>query len=402
MPEVELKRALGLPLLVLYCLGTTIGAGIFALLGKVADEAGMSTPLAILLAAALAGLFAFSFAELSGRLPFSAGEAVHVREGFGSDLLARLAGLAVAAAGTAKASVGYIAVFVPVPGPATVVVVVLLLGLVAAWGIAESVMLAALFTLIEAGCLVFVILSLGDNLAEMGPALAALEWNGAFWSGVLAGGFLAFYAFLGFEDIVNAAEEVRDAARVMGRAIALTLVLTTLIYVALALVAVLEMVPAELAASDAPLADLYRHGTGRDPGFIALISIFAILNGALIQIIMASRVVYGLARRGLLPAALAVVHPGRRTPLRATALVVGVVLVLALGFLIEGLARLTSGLTLAIFALINLALLRLKRRGPPPAGVCVVPRFLPVLGAIVSLGFLALALVEVLGPGTDG
>ncbi len=408
MPEVELKRALGLPLLVLYGLGTTIGAGIFALLGKVAGEAGMATPLAFLLAAALAGLSAFSFAELAGRLPFSAGEAVYVREGFGSDLLARLVGLAVAAAGIvsaaaiAKASVGYIAVFLPVPGLATVVVVILLLGLIAAWGIAESVTLAALFTLIEAGCLVFVILSLGDNLAETGPALAALEWNGALWTGVLAGGFLAFYAFLGFEDMVNVAEEVRDVARVMGRAIALTLVLTTLIYVALALVAVLEMAPAELAASGAPLADLYRLGTGRDPGFIALISIFAILNGALIQIIMASRVVYGLARRGLLPAGLAQVHPGRRTPLRATALVVGVVLVLALGFPIEGLARLTSGLTLAIFALVNLALWRLKRRGPPPAGVFVVPWALPVLGAVVSLGFLALALVEALGPGTDG
>jgi basic amino acid/polyamine antiporter, APA family len=400
-----LKRALGLPLTVLYGLGTTIGAGIFALVGKVAGEAGMLAPLAFFLASAFAAVSAFSFAELSSRLPKSAGEALYVREGFGWVGLARLVGLAVAAAGIisaaaiAKASVGYLAVFVPLPPALGIAGVVLLLGLLATWGILESVAAAALFTLVETGGLVLVIgLGIGDIGAYPERLSAALAVpDGLAWSGVMAGAFLAFYAFLGFEDMVNVAEEIKGVERTLPRAILLTLALTTVLYVALALVAVSTLTPAALAASTAPLADLYQALTGRTPLLISAVAVFAILNGALIQMIMASRVLYGLAEQGLLPQALSWVHPVTRTPLPATALVVAGILALALLFPIEGLAATTSAVMLLIFACVNAALWRLKGRGPAPAGTYQVPRWVPGLGCLVSFGFLAAALASLWG-----
>ena len=390
---------MGLPLLVLYGLGTTIGAGIFALVGKVAGHAGMLAPLAFFIASVLAAFSAFSFAELSSRMPKSAGEALYVREGLGSRHLALLVGLFVAVAGTvsaaaiAKASAGYIGLFVALPELPTIALVIVLLGLVAAWGIAESVALAAVFTLVETGALVFLVWSGGGVLGDLGERLSAasIPTEAVVWSGVVTGAFLAFYAFLGFEDMVNVAEEVKNVRRNMPLAIAVTLLLTTVIYVLVTLVAVLAMAPEELARSEAPLADLYRRTTGGDPVLISAISIFAILNGALVQIIMASRILYGLSQQGLLPTILGKVHAGRQTPLVATALIAGLVLVLALGFPIEGLAAVTSGITLAIFATVNLALWRLKRRLPAPAGVFQVPVWVPIAGCFVSLGFLALA-----------
>lgn len=397
----QLKRALGLPVLVLYGLGVTIGAGIFALVGKVAGHAGLLAPVSFLIASLLAAFSAFTFAELASRLPKSAGEALYVREGLGSAALARLVGLAVAAAGIvsaaaiSRASVGYVAEFVEIRPAPTIVLVVLVLGGLAAWGIRESAGAAALFTLVETAGLLFVIWlglgALGNFPLRLEADIAS--WDGALWGGVLAGSFLAFYAFLGFEDMVNVAEEVRGVERTMPLAIALTLGLTTLIYVLLALVAVSAVAPEKLAASGAPLAELYRQLTGREPVLIAAISIFAILNGALIQIIMASRVLYGLAGQGLLPRLIGRVHARTLTPLPATALVAVAVLVLALGFPIEGLAAATSSITLLIFASVNLALWRLKGRAPSPPGCFRVPRWVPLAGCLTSLGFLAAALV---------
>jgi len=398
----QLKRALGLPLLVLYGLGVTIGAGIFALLGKVAGHAGLLAPFSFLLAALLAAFSAFSFAELASRLPKSAGEALYVREGLGSAVLARLVGLAVAVAGIvsaaaiAKASAGYVAQFVEVGPALTTAFVILALGLLAAWGIRESVGAAALLTLVEIGGLLLVI-GLGlETLGDFPTRLQAaqMSWDGALWAGVMAGTFLAFYAFLGFEDMVNVAEEVKGVERTMPLAIGVTLGLTALIYVLLSLVAVSAMAPERLAESGAPLADLYRELSGREPVLITFISIFAILNGALIQIIMASRVLYGLAEQGLLPKLVGRVHARTLTPLPATALVTAIVLVLAVGFPIEGLAAATSSITLLIFACVNFALWRLKGRVPAAPGIYQVPRWAPLAGGFVSLGFLALALAS--------
>ena len=150
------------------------------------------------------------------------------------------------------------------------------------------------------------------------------------WEGILLGSFIAFYAFLGFEDIVNVAEEVRNPHRNLPIAIILALVITTLFYIAISVVCVLSLPTAQLAQADAPLAMLYLNITGRSPVIITLISLVSILNGALIQIIKTSRILYGMSRQGWLPSWLSRVNAQTHTPLYATFFTISSVLLFAL------------------------------------------------------------------------
>ena len=370
----SLKRSLTLPLITLYGLGTTVGAGIYALLGKVAAEAGLLAPFSFVLAAALAGFTACSFAELSSRLPKSAGEAIYVREGFKAPQLALVVGLLVAlsgivsAAAIANGAVGYFHEFFAVPRGFLIPVIVLVLGALAAWGISESVVMAGVFTVVEVLGLAIVVWAareywggFPDWAGKIGPSFST---NGVF--GIIAGAYLAFYAFLGFEDMVNVAEEVKEVRRNLPTAIFLTLGTTTVIYVIVAVTAVLALPLDELAASGAPLADIFERGTGWSPHVISIIAIFAVMNGALIQIIMAARVLYGLGNERHLPAWFAHIYPRTRTPLISTALATAAVIALALWFPIAVLAEATSFIILVVFTMVNLALVMLKRRDPQP------------------------------------
>lgn len=401
---IALKRSLTLGLLTLYGLGTILGAGIYVLVGRVAATAGMYAPLAFVIAALLAGLTGLSYAELSARLPKSAGEAVYVQEGLRRRWLSVVVGLLIVLTGVVSAAtiangfVGYLHVFVAVPDGLAVVVLVLLLGALAAWGITESVVAASLVTLVELGGLAFIIYIGGAGLVDLParwPELVPPPAAGV-WHGILLGAFLAFYAFIGFEDMVNVAEEVKEPGRTLPLAILIAIVVSTVLYLLVALVAVLALPPAELAASRAPLALIYERATGSPPTLIALVSLFAVVNGALIQIIMSSRVLYGMSREGWLPEALGKVSPVTRTPLAATALVGATVLVLAVALPIVTLAKATSLIVLIVFALVNLALVRIKRRDPRPAGVRVCPLAIPLAGFLASTGFVALQLAELL------
>jgi amino acid transporter len=224
------------------------------------------------------------------------------------------------------------------------------------------------------------------------PALAGRD----AWQGIFVGGFLAFYAFIGFEDMVNVAEEVKQPERNLPRAILLALLVSGILYILVALVAVASVPERLLAETDAPLAFLYQYVTGREPVAITLISMFAVINGALIQIIMASRVAYGMGRKHWLPAVFARVHAMTQTPVVATATVALLVLVMALWLPIETLAKATSFLLLLVFALVNLSLWRLKRAGTCPDGVICIPCWVPVTGFVASLAFVAMqAAIEV-------
>ncbi len=398
----ELKRGLSIGLLTLYGLGTTIGAGIYALTGEVAASAGMGAPLAFLLASLLAGVSALSFAELASLYPKSAGEALYVREGLGVPWLSTLVGLLVALAGSVSAGavangfVGYLAELIDLPRALSISLFVAGLGAISGWGIGLSARLAGFITLVEVGGVVAVIAAASGSLADLPQRWVELAppTELAAWSGVLGATLLAFYAFIGFEDMVNVAEEVRDVRRAMPIAIITTLALTTLFYVALATVAVLSVPPEELGRSDAPMAMLWQRATGTDPAVISAVGVVAMLNGALIQLIMAPRVLYGLARQGSLPAVLGRVHPRTRTPLIATAVATLVTWSLALFFPLAALAAVTSTLTLAIFALVNLSLWRLKAAPPDSAGLVSLPRWVPAVGFGVSLIFVALALLR--------
>jgi amino acid transporter len=401
----ELKRTLSLAQLVLYGLGTILGAGIYVLVGKVAGLAGLYAPVAFVVAAVLAGLTGLSYAELSARYPRSAGEAVYVQEGLRLRALSVLVGLliiltgVVSAATIANGFVGYLHVFVAVPDWLAITLLVLLLGALAAWGISESVMAASLITLVEVGGLILVILVAGDSLGTLPARLPELipPPDTGVWLGIMLGAFLAFYAFIGFEDMVNVAEEVKDPGRLLPRAIIITIAVSTILYLLVALVAVLALPPAELAQSRAPLALIYERATGSAPTLISLISIFAVVNGALIQIIMASRVLYGMSREGWLHRAFGQVHAFTRTPLLATAVATLIVLVLALWLPLVTLAKVTSFIIMIVFALINLSLARIKRKHPRPEGIKIYPAWIPLAGFLSATGFVLFQLYQLAG-----
>ena len=394
-----LKRSLTLSLVVLYGLGTTIGAGIYVLIGATAARAGLHAPLAFVIAALVMVPSACSFGEFVGRLPVSAGEAAYVRQGFRSQSMAIVVGLLVVTAGTVSAAAisvgcaGYLQVLVALPEWLLISLVVILMGAVAGWGILKSVGLAALLTLIEIAGLLFVIVSglaADPYLVTKLPQTIPASLDTAQWAGILGASLLAFFAFVGFEDLVNIAEETERPAVTLPWAIFITLGVTTLLYVLVASVAVLMVPIDDLARAKAPLSLVFERVAEMPPLLITLIAIVATLNGIVVQIIMASRILYGLGRQGYLPAGLGVVHSVTRTPLLATFLVVVVILLLALLFPLAGLAEMTARITLTVFGLVNLALFFIKQRGEPaPDNVFVVWTWVPVLGVFSCALMLA-------------
>jgi len=392
----QLKRGLSLWLLVFYGLGNILGAGIYVLVGKVAGSAGLFAPVAFLVASLVAAFTALSYAELVARYPLSAGEAVYVQKGLGLPALSVLVGLlivlmgAVSAATIANGFVGYLDILIEVPDAIAITLLVIVLAAIAIWGIVESVRIAALVTVIELLGLGLVLAVAGDSLFSIPERLPELipPTDPVIWQGILFGAFLAFYAFIGFEDMVNVAEEVRNPARNVPLAILIALGVTTLLYAAISLTAVLTVAPQQLAASDAPLATVYQQASGSKPVTLSIISIFAVVNGALIQIIMGSRILYGMSRQGWLPTPFGHVWRKTQTPATATIATAGVVLVLALWLPLVTLAKSTSFLVLFIFSLINLSLLRIKWREPHPRGVRPVPQWVPAGGIVASLGLL--------------
>ncbi len=397
-PATGLQRSLTLPLVTLYGLGVTIGAGIYVLIGATAGVAGMFAPMSFLLAALVMLPSACSFAELVGRLPVSAGEAAYVRHGLRSDVLATATGLLVVTVGTVSAaaicvgSVGYVQYFLALPDAVLIIGIVILMAAVAAWGIMESVTFAALFTIIEIGGLLAIIAS--GVFSEAVPLnelhrIIPTTFDATALSVVFSAGLLAFFAFVGFEDLVNVAEETKTPAKTLPLAIFLTLGIATVLYMLVTAIAVLSVPVEELAAAKAPLTLVFERVTAAPPAIITAIAIVATLNGVIVQIIMASRVIYGLAKLRSLPQALGTVNPVTRTPLRATALVAVLVLLLALLFPLQGLAVMTSRITLVIFTLVNLALFQIKRSGEPaPANAFVVASWVPIVGIVSCIVLL--------------
>ena len=393
--KTTLKRSLSLPQLILYGLGTTIGAGIYALVGELANQAGYLAPIAFLTAAILAGLTALSFAELSCRYPYTAGAALYTQQGFHSSKFALFIGILVIFAGLVSAAAllnafsGYIQQLINIDTNITIILIALFLTALAIYGIAESVFLASLITLIEVGGLIWMIyISKGaiSHLPELGNLLIP-DFNLTSLGIIFSGALLAFYAFIGFEDMVDVAEEVKNVKYNLPMAIFLTLIITTILYILIMLLAILSIAPQELAKSQAPLATLYTFHTGQSAQIISIISILAIINGSLIQIIMASRVIHGLSSRHQLPSFLGRVNSITQTPVVATVIVGIIVLVMALIGNLSSLVELTSLIMLIVFAVINLALWRIKAQ-PKVENCFNSPRFISLIAFFSSTVFV--------------
>ena len=392
----ELKRSLSLTLITLYGLGNILGAGIYVLIGKVVASAGVFTPWSFLLASMLAGLTAFSYAELSSRYPVSAGEAVYLQAGFqikflsvGVGILIILAGI-VSAATIARGFVGYFQQFWVVPGQLVTTILLISLAALAIWGIVESIRIAAFFTVLEITGLLMIIWVAIPDAATFVSTVETMSRPDSFgeWNGILLGGILAFFAFIGFEDMVNVAEEVKHPLKNLPRAILIALTVSTVLYMVIALIAIAAGSLEELGQSEAPLAMIYQRAQGSSPLLISAIAMVAVVNGALIQIIMASRVCYGLAKQGWIPAIFGRINETTRTPIIATLVVSGLILIMALWLPLETLARSTSFLLLMIFSLINISLWRIQRNPDLPRAGFAIPHWIPASGFLFSSAFL--------------
>ena len=408
-----LKRSIGFSLLTLYGLGTILGAGIYVLVGKVAIYAGLFAPIAFLLAALLAGLSGYSYAALSSRYPRSAGEAVYIQAAFEIRILSTIVGWMVILTGVVSAAtisngfVGYLQVFVNITDFWAITLLIISMTLLAVWGVTESVIATAVTTVMGIIGLLLILafstpafLTLPERIAEITPPLLV----GGAWFGILLGAFLAFYAFIGFEDMVNMAEEVKEPEHTLPRAIIAAIIISSLFYYLIALAAILQLPLAELSASKAPMADIMNKHSREAAWFISLISLAAVVNGALVQIIMGARVLYGMGKQSLAPAWLATVHPRFKTPYIATLIIGFVVWLLATSLDLTTLAKTTSFIILLVFLMVNVALLKIVRKeGTAPEKAMHVNILVPMLGALMCLVFLGVQVYQVmLGGGSIG
>lgn len=396
--RITLKRAIGLPGLICLGVGTMVGAGFYALIGKVAGLAGQLAPVSLLAAGLVALINGFTFIELAGRFPVSAGAARYVYEAFGGHWAPRLAGWLVIATGIVSAgtlsvaTIGFLQDLIVIDGVVGLVLVVIALGFLAAWGIGESVALIATIAVIEVGALAVVFALNIEYFSDWRP-LTGDSLAGVPAIGLFSGAFLAFYAFIGFEDMVSVVEEVREPRRTMAVGILSAIVLTSLIYFLVSIVAVAGPGPEVLSASATPVAELVTELGGAAPLLITVVSLLSGINGALVQIVMAARVSHGMAKQADAPTWLGRVNPRTRTPVLATAAVSGVVLLLALFFPLTTLARTTSAIILLVFAMVNLSLWVIKgKESSPPPNMFTNPRWLPMLGFSSCLAALMMEL----------
>ncbi len=362
----------------------------------------MYAPLSFLLAAVVAGITALSYCQLVVLFPRSSGEAYYVEAGFNHILLTKVVGYLVVFTGIVSAAtlangfLGYLSAFINIPRVAALLLLIGLMGTIALWGIAESLWIAALITFLEVAGLIWVIFLAGDNLLQIPEQFDVLliPENGQ-WIGVMAGAFLAFYAFIGFEDMVNIVEEVKQPEINMPVGIVLALVISTLLYFLIALIAVLGLPLSELSQSDAPIYDLIRGQHPQASVWIALISLLAIVNGVLTQIIMGSRVLYGLSVKGRAPSVFSAVSEATRTPWVATICVSGLTVLFAIWLPLEQLAKTTSFIILCVFTLVNLALWKVKKTHK--SEINALPIRLPSLplgGALLCIGLIMFQLIS--------
>lgn len=399
----KLKRNVTLPMLVFYGLGNIFGAGIYVLIGEIAGIAGIYLPLSFLLACIVVFFTALTYAELSARHPLSAGVAVYINAGFKNSFLATFVGLTIALSGLLSSATllhgfyNYLSIFIQTPEIIITLLVVLFISAIAMWGISQSITIAAILTLIETFGLSMVIYVGFDTISWDIQTLKSFipPMDFMLLNTIVLGAFLAFYAFIGFEDMVNIAEEVKDPTKTMPKAIIITLLIATLFYITIALVSISVLPVNELAESRAPLAKVYEKATHSKATILSIIALFAVINGALVQIIMVSRLFYGMSIQGWIPNILSIVHPKTRTPVNATILAGLLVFILATVFPILTLAQSTSFLIFIVFTLVNISLLITKLRDPHPEGIRTYPIAIPIIAIILNVTLLGLQIVSV-------
>ncbi len=390
--KLKLKRELGLLKVTLAGIGIILGAGIYVLVGKAAGVTGNTVWLSFLFGALVAAFTGLSYAELSTIFPKAGAEYVYTKHAFGRKA-AYMIGWAIILSGifvAATVSIGFAGYFASIIGGSVVaiaVVLLLVLTFINFYGVKQSAWMGALFTLIEGGGLILIIFI---GLPYVGSVDYFQMTNGL--GGVLSAGALIFFAFLGFEEIVRLSEETKNPHKTIPRALVISIIVTTVLYVLVAIVAVSVVNHEALAASSSPLADVASAALGNEAFFmLSIIALFSTANTVLLSIMATSRIMYGMAEFRSLPNVFGRLHKSRRTPyiaLAALFIVSSVVIALTD---IRLAAEVSDFFLFMTFILVNAVAIALrykmpdaKRRFKIPLNIGKFP-VLSLLGVISSL-----------------
>ena len=399
----DLKRGIGPWLLLFFVLGDIVGAGIYALVGEVGALVGGAIWSAFLAAFFLAIFTASSYAELVTKYPRAGGSATYVNNAFRSPFVSFMVAFAVMASGITSActltlafSGDYLAQFISVPVIGAALVFMVLVALINFYGISESVRINVILTCVEITGLVLIVVigaaALAGGHGDPGRAFEFKEGTSVL-TALLAGTVLAFYALIGFDDSVNVAEETQHPSRNYPRAIFGALLLAGFVYLLVTFTASMVVPTATLADSSGPLLEVVKAGPIAIPTqLFAAIALLAVSKGALINMIMASRIIYGMGDQGVMPTVFSRVHPGRRTPWVSIVFttVIALLVLIAIGRNDEALATLGSTtvvLLLIAFVMVNIAVLVL-RQDEVGHEHFRTPTIFPILGAVVAAGLL--------------
>ncbi|HEV2606010.1 MAG TPA: APC family permease [Microvirga sp.] len=397
-----LARSIGPVQMTLYGLGSMLGAGIYGLIGQAAGAVGNAVWLAFLVAMVAALLTALSYASLGSRYPRAGGAAYVTQRAYGMPLPSFVVGMTLVCSGLTSvatqsrvfaANLQTLAGLDALPTWTLALGILLLLAGLVFRGIRESMWVNVLCTCVEAAGLLIVI-AVGirfwgsvDLLEVPAPSAGGEDIMALL---ILQGAVLTFFAFIGFEDTVNVAEECKDPQRTVPIGLIGAMAIAAVLYVLVAITAVSVVPYGELAKAPGPLTEVMNRAAPWFPSVVyTLITLFAVANTALVNYITASRLIYGMARQGLLPERLGAVHARTRTPHVAILLLLAILTPLALLGTIAQLAAATVLLLLTVFAVVNGALFILKRRADEPRGRFEVPLFVPALGALVCLMLVA-------------
>lgn len=392
-PRPQLERSLTFWQVTTTGIGIVIGAGIYVLIGEAAQEAGAALWIGFVLAAVLSALTGLSYAELAGMFPNAGAEYEFARRAF-NEFTGFITGWMMIAANLIAAgavSIGfahYARHFVDVDARVASVALLVVLTFIVASGIQRSIWLSIALAALQVGGLLMVIAAGAPHIGDR-PLL-----EGGSATGVLAASALVFFAFIGFDEVVCLSEETRDAPRAIPRALLLALAISTLLYVLVGLAAVSVVDAGTLAGSERPLALVIEHDWGgRASDIVAFIALASTMNTSLLVLTTASRLIYGMARGGALPAALASVHAQARSPWRAAL----VAFATSAGFAFVGeigvVASVTDFAVYMIFIVVNLSLIALRFRMPDAPRTFTVPLAIRRVPVLPSLGIVTVVLM---------
>jgi APA family basic amino acid/polyamine antiporter len=391
----ELKRGMGLFHLTMYGVGLILGAGIYVLIGEAAGLAGDSVWIAFVLGSIVALFAGLSYAELSSIFPKASAEYTFIKNAFKNNFFAFIIGWLtvitsmITAATVALGFGGYFSEFLNIPITLSAILLIGILSIVNFVGIRETSWTNTIFTIIEAAGLILIII-IGFTISDPNPVNYFESPTG--FTGIIVAFVLIFFAFIGFEDMANVAEEVRNPKKTIPRAIILSVIISGIIYILVSLAVVRVINWEDLALSAAPLADVAERGLGTQ-GYTILagIALFAITNTVLITLVAGSRIIYGMAREKSFPDILAKVHSKTKTPWVA----VIVLMLIAIGFSLIGdiviVANITVFAVVITFAAVNLSVIVLRYTEPNierkfrvPINIGKFP-ILPIFGLGISL-----------------